>query len=426
MGMTIAEKAIARNSGLDKVISGQFLDAKIDRIVADEEFYRIHAAAVSGGLKDGLARIWDLNRFHVVIDHFQPPLNETQSVRQQLIRNLVEKYGIKYFNDTTCSIIHQVAVEKYALPGELCLGSDSHSCAWGALNSVATGMGEHELAYALTFGELWFKVPESIKIVLHGKFRETTNAKDLMFYLAQQYTASFGLYKSLEFTGPGAKSMSIDERLTIAVHTVELGGKFGIFEYDEKTEEFLNQRLELKEMVRNATPIFADPDAIYEQVIEVDLSSLEPLVAKPHSFENIGTIDEVKGIRIDQAQVGSCANGRIEDLRIVAKLIKGKKVHSGTRFLVQPASWNVYRTAMNEGLFDIMLDAGIQILSPGCHLCLGMQGRLGENENAITSTTRNHKGRLGGKNCNVYLANPQMVTASAIAGKIVDIREILK
>lgn len=425
MGMTIAEKAFARNSGLKEVHPGQYIDAKIDRIIADEEFYRIHAAAVSGGLKDGLPRIWDLERFHVIIEHFQPALNETQAIRQQLIRELVEKYKVRYFNDTSCSVIHQAAVEKYALPGELCLGSDSHSCAWGALNSVSTGMGEHELAYALCFGTLWFKVPQSIKIILHGNFSKYTNAKDLMFYLAQQYSASFGLYKSLEFTGPGAKAMSIDERLTIAVHAVELGGKFGIFEYDEKTAAFLARRPELQHMVKNATPISADSDAIYEQIVEVDLSSLQPLVAKPHNFENIGTLDEVKGTRIHQAQVGSCANGRLEDIRIVANLIKGKKVHPKTRFLVQPASWTVYRDAMKEGLLEIMLEAGIQVLSPGCHLCLGMQGRLGENENAITCTTRNHKGRLGGKNCNVYLANPQVITAAAIAGEIVDIREVI-
>lgn len=244
-----------------------------------------------------------------------------------------------------------------------------------------------------------------------------------MFYLSQRYSASFGLYKSLEFTGPGAKNMSISDRLTIAVHAVELGGKFGIFEFDGKTEAFLAQRTELQDMVKRAVPVVADSDAEYEQVIEIDLSQLEPLVAKPHNFENIGTLDEVVGTRIDQAQVGSCANGRLEDLQIVAKLIEGNKVNQKTRFLVQPSSWTVYRAAMKEGLFEIMLDAGIQVLSPGCHLCLGMQGRLGENENAITSTTRNHKGRLGGKNCNVYLANPQVVTAAAIAGEIVDIRK---
>lgn len=425
MGMTIAEKAFARNSGLKEVQPGQYIDAKIDRIIADEEFYRIHAAAVSGGLKDGIPRIWDLERFHVIIEHFQPALNETQAIRQQLIRELVEKYKVKYFNDTSCSVIHQAAVEKYALPGELCLGSDSHSCAWGALNSVSTGMGEHELAYALCFGTLWFKVPQSIKIILKGSFSKYTNAKDLMFYLAQQYSASFGLYKSLEFTGPGAKAMSIDERLTIAVHAVELGGKFGIFEYDEKTAEFLARRPDLQHLVKSATPIFADPDAKYERIVEVDLSSLQPLVAKPHNFENIGTLDEVKGTRIHQAQVGSCANGRLEDIRIVANLIEGKKVHPKTRFLVQPASWTVYRDAMKEGLLEILLEAGVQVLSPGCHLCLGMQGRLGENENAITCTTRNHKGRLGGKNCNVYLSNPQVITAAAIAGEIVDIREVM-
>ncbi|HHX26095.1 MAG TPA: 3-isopropylmalate dehydratase large subunit [Firmicutes bacterium] len=424
MGMTIAEKALARNAGLKEVHPGQYVDARIDRVVADEEFYRIHAAAVQGGLKGGLPHIYDKNRFHVVLEHFQPPLNEAQAVRQQLMRKVAKQYGLRYFQDSICAVIHQVVMEDYAHPGELALGTDSHSCAWGALNSVSTGMGEHELAYALTFGELWFKVPESIKIVLTGKLSEIADPKDVMFYLAQQHTASVGLYKSLEFTGSGARNMSLSNRMTMAVHTVELGGKFGIFEYDDKTEEFLNQRIALcKQLDAAAKPIRADADAIYEKTIEINLDEIEPLVAKPHSFENIGTLDAVRGTPIHQAQVGSCANGRLEDLRVVANMVKGRKVHKNTRFLVQPASWRVYRDAMAEGLLDTMIGSGIQILSPGCHLCLGMQGCLGENENAITCTTRNHMGRLGGINCNVYLANPKVVTAAAIEGKIVDIRE---
>lgn len=425
MGMTIAEKVLARNSGNKTVHPGQYVDAKIDRIVADEEFYRVHAAATNGGMKDGLPAIWDLDKVHVVIDHHEPPLNETQATRQQMIRELVKKYGVKYFQDMSCSVIHQFAVENWALPGELSLGSDSHSCAWGALNCVSSGMGEHELAYAMTFGELWFRVPQSIKIVLTGTFNKNTDPKDLMFYLAKNYSASFGLYKSLEFTGPGAKAMSMSQRLTCSVHAVELGAKFGLFEYDEKTAEFLERRSELKDMVKNAKPVSADPDANYEQVIEVNLSELKPLVAKPHNFENIGTLAEVKGTPIHQAQVGSCANGRLEDLRTVAEVLKGKHVHPNTRFLIQPASWQIYKDAMKEGLLEIFIDAGAQVLSPGCHLCLGMQGRLGNNENAITSTTRNHNGRLGGKNCKVYIANPRVVANAALAGEIVDISEEL-
>ncbi len=423
MGMTIAEKAFAKAAGLETVHPGQYVDAKIDRIIADEEFYRIHAAAVSGGLEEGIPRIWDKDRFHVILEHFQPSLNDMQSVRQQHMRKVAEQYGVKYFQDSICGVIHQITVERYVLPGELSLGADSHSCMWGALNCVGTGMGEHELAYAICFGKLWFKVPSTIKIIMEGKLSKWADPKDVAFYLSKKYTASFGLYKSLEFTGPGAKAMSLSNRMTIAAHAVELGAKFGIFEYDEKTGEFLDRRTELRDQLEKAVPIAADPDARYEQEIVLNLDEIEPLVAKPHNFENIGTLDEVAGIPIHQAQVGSCADGRVEDIRAVAAILKGKKVHKNTRLFVQPASWTVYRDCMAEGLFDIILESGAQILSPGCHLCLGMQGRLGDNENCITCTTRNHKGRLGGKNSNIYLANPKVIAACAIAGEIIDVRE---
>lgn len=425
MGMTIAEKTFARTAGLSTVRPGQFVDAEIERIIADEEFHRIHASAVNGGFPDGIPRIWDRDRVHVILEHFQPALNETQAIRQQMIREAVDRYGIKYFQDSVCAVVHQAAVEDYALPGELCLGTDSHSTAWGAINSVSTGMGEHELAYAMCFGKLWFKVPPTIKIVLLGRLSKYADPKDIVFYLAKKYTTGFGLYKSLEFTGPGAREMSIANRLTIAAHAVELGAKFGIFEYDEKTEEFLRRRKGMQEQVAHAVPVSADPDAVYEQTITIDLSEIQPMVVKPHSFENVCDITEAVGIPIHQAQVGSCANGRLEDLRAVAGLLKGRKVHKRTRFLVQPASWQVFRDAMAEGILDTIIESGAQVLAPGCHLCLGMQGRLGENENAITSTTRNHKGRLGGINCNVYLANPKVIAASAVAGEIVDIREVL-
>ena len=421
MGLTIAEKTFARTSGHKTVHPGQYVDAEIERIIADEEFHRIHASAVNGGLPDGIPRIWDLERVHVVLEHFQPALNETQAIRQQLIRKAIDQYGIRYFQDSVCAVVHQAAVEDYALPGELSLGTDSHSTAWGALNCVSTGMGEHELAYAMCFGKLWFRVPETIKIVLIGKLCEYADPKDIMLYLAKEYTASVGLYKSLEFTGQGARDLSISNRLTVAAHAVELGAKFGIFDYDEKTAEFLAGRAKLKDKVAGAIPVAADSDAVYERTITVDLNKIQPLVAKPHSFENVCTLKEVAGTPIHQAQVGSCANGRLEDLRAVAKIVKGKKVHKNTRFLIQPASWNVFKDAMREGILEVLIDAGAQVLAPGCHLCLGMQGRLGENENAITCTTRNHKGRLGGTNSNVYLANPKVIALSAIAGEIVDI-----
>lgn len=425
MGMTIVEKVLARAAGRDRVQPGQFVDAKIDRIIATEEFYRIHAEAVKAGMEDGVPKIWDKERFHVIIDHHQPPLNEVQATRQKLIREVVKKYGVKYFQDVTCGVVHQIAVEDYVLPGELALGSDSHSCAWGGLNCVSTGMGEHELAYALCYGTLWFKVPETIKVILEGKMHDYLSSKDIALYLAQKCSASFALYKSVEFTGSGASDMSVSSRLTLSTHIVEIGGKFGIFEYDDKTAEMLSKRKKMAHQLSWANPVSADPDACYSQEIIIDLNQLEPLVAKPHTFENVVGVSEVAGIPIQQAQVGSCANGRLEDIEAVASVVKGKKVHPETRFYVQPASWNVYRECMERGIIGTLLDAGVQVLSPGCHLCLGMQGRLTAGENCITSTTRNFRGRLGSGESNVYLASPKTIASSALVGHIVHPKEVI-
>lgn len=424
MGMTITEKIFARAAGVEQVQPGQYVDAKIDRIIATEEFYRIHAEAVRAGMKDGVPRIWDKERFHVIVDHHQPPLNEVQATRQKRIREVAEKYGVTYFQDVICGVVHQIAIEDYVLPGELALGSDSHSCTWGALNSISTGMGEHELAYALCYGTMWFKVPETIKVILEGTMHDYLSAKDIALYLAQKYTAGFALYKAVEFTGPGAESMSMSSRLTLSAHIVELGGKFGIFDYDDKTAELLARRKKMEHQLPWSNPVTADADANYCQEIVIDLDRLEPLVAKPHTFENVVNVTEVAGTPIQQAQVGSCANGRLEDFEVVASVVKGKKVHPKTRFYVQPASWNVYRECMERGIISTLLDANVQVLSPGCHLCLGMQGRLTAGENCITSTTRNHRGRLGSGESNVYLASPKTVAASALAGYIVHPKEV--
>ena len=426
MGMTIVEKVLARAAGEQSVRPGQYVDCKLDRVIAHEEFYRIHTAAQSAGLKGGLPDIWDRERFHVVLEHFQPVINPTQALRQRKIREIAEAYKLKYFDDALPGVVHRIAIEDYVLPGELGLGSDSHSCAWGALNCVGTGMGEHELVYGLIFGELWFKVPETIKIELNGRLRPGVSAKDISLWLGGKYGTAFALYKSMEFRGPGASALSMDARITLAAHAVELGGKFGLFEYDDKTAAFLKNRKRMQHQLSWAKPVSADRDADYSQTVEVDLSTLEPQVAKPHTFENVVPVSQVAGTRIDQAMVGSCANGNVDDIETVAAVMKGKRVHPKTRFLVQPNSWGVYREAMRRGFVDTLLDAGVTVLSPGCHLCLGMQGALTDGDVCLTSTTRNHKGRMGSPNADIYLAGPATVAASAIAGQIVDAREVTR
>lgn len=424
MGMTIAEKVMARAAGVESVHPGQYVDCKLDRVIAHEEFYRIHTAAQSAGLKDGLPDIWDRERFHVILDHFQPVINESQALRQRKIREVAELYKLKYFDDALPSVVHRVAIEDYVLPGELGLGADSHSCAWGALNCCGTGMGEHELAYGLVTGELWFKVPETIAVVMRGNMRPGVGSKDVALWLAGTYGTTFALYQSIEFRGPGASAMAMDARITLAAHAVELGGKFGLFEYDQVTADFLAQRKRMRHQLAWSAPVSADADARYAQTVEMDLDSLAPQVARPHTFENVVPVTEVAGTRIDQAMVGSCANGNVDDIEAVAGVVRGHKVHPKTRFIVQPNSWAVYREAMRRGHVDTLLDAGVMVISPGCHLCLGMQGTLADGDVCLTSTTRNHRGRMGSPNADIYLAAPATVAASALAGEIRDPRSL--
>jgi 3-isopropylmalate/(R)-2-methylmalate dehydratase large subunit len=422
MGMTIAEKVMSRAAGLDHVHPGQYVDCRLDRVIAHEEFYRIHACAVSAGLAGGLPDIWDRERFHVVLEHFQPVINAMQALRQRKMRELAEQYHLKYFYDATPGVLHRIVIEDFVLPGELALGSDSHSCAWGALNCVGTGMGEHELAYGLVFGELWFKVPDSIKVVLRGRLQQGVSAKDISLWLAGRHGTQFALYKSIEFHGDGARAMPIDARITLAAHAVELGGKFGLFECDDVTTEFLAHRQKTRHQLGWARPVAADPDAGYCQTVEIDLDHLGPQVAMPHTFENVVPVEDLVGTRIDQAMVGSCANGNVDDIATVAGVVRGRRVHPKTRFVVQPNSWAVYREAMRRGYLDTLLDAGVSVISPGCHLCLGMQGALADGDVCITSTTRNHRGRMGSGEAGIYLAGPATVAASALAGQIVDPR----
>lgn len=426
MGMTIAEKVLARASGNTSVQPGQYVDAKIDRLIADEEFYRMHAEAVQAGIPGGIPRIWDPERFHVVLEHFQPAMNQVQALRQKKMRELARQYTIKYFRDVTCGVIHRIAIEDFVLPGELGVGADSHSCAWGALNCVGTGMGEHELVFALTYGTIWFKVPETIKVTLTGRLPRWTCSKDIALHLGGEYSTEFALYKSIEFTGPAAADLSIDARITLAAQAVELGAKFGLFGFDQKTEEFLAGRQEMRHQLGWMRPVAADPDAAYCREVRLNLDDLEPQVARPHTFENVVPVSGVAGTPVDQAIVGACANGNPEDLAAVARILKGRKVHPRTRFLVQPNSWAVYNRCIADGTIQEILAAGAQVLAPGCHLCLGMQGTLADGEVCISSTTRNHRGRMGSGESGVYLASPMTVAASAIAGSIQPPSEVLK
>ena len=421
MGMTMAEKVLASHSGNERVVPGQIVVAKIDRTrivdiqgpLIEETFNRL-----------GIKRFWDCNKVFLPIEHQVPPSTVHDAESYAACRRIAKNMALSNFYDIgrhgTC---HQLFIEKgFARPGELVAAGDSHTCIYGALNCAARGIGEVDMLYLLCYGKLWFKVPESIKVVCTGKLPFGVYSKDLILYIAGKYGSDMGRYCSLEFYGDTIDSLSIPARMTISNMGIELGAKFALFPYDDKVKKFLADKVH-----EPYTPVYADDDAIYKQVIEIDSTSLEPYVACPHDLSNSKPLKEVAGTRIDQAFVGSCANGSIEDLRITAGILKGRQIADGVRMIIIPTSMTIYRQAMKEGLFDIFLDAGAVIETPTCGPCGGgSKGVLAAGERCISTSTRNFKGRMGSPQAEIYLATPASVAASAITGVITDPRPFLK
>ena len=420
--MTMAEKLLARAAGKQRVKAGEYVDCKLDGVLAIQGFVETHNRAIEAGLPDGLPKVFDPDKVFVMIEHHQPAVSLRTALRGVTLRALAERYQIKHFYDTTCGICHQMMVDNdHALPGQLIVGNDSHTIMYGALNCACTGIGETDMGYAIAFGELWFRVPESVRIELTGVAPSSWPVgKDVMLYLAGKYGTAFALYKSIEFVGPGVSSLSMDNRFTMSDHGVEVGAKFALFEFDGATEQFLGGR-----PVAAFAPVCADADASYVKQHTLDLSTIVPQIAIPHNFGNVRPIDEVSGIRIHQAVVGSCANGRFEDIEITARIVKGRKIHKGVRLLVSPASWTVARQCIKAGLVETILDAGGQFLDPGCQVCNVGRVYMALGEVCLTATTRNHQGRMGSKDASIYLGSPATVAWSAIKGVIADPREVL-
>jgi 3-isopropylmalate/(R)-2-methylmalate dehydratase large subunit len=421
MGQTIAEKIFSRKalSG-EPVKAGQMIEAEVDGLMIGG--LRLLDEHVEGaGMTGGLPRLWDPEKVYVMIEHWQPPGDIHLATRNKETREAARRLGVKYFHDATPGIHHQMMFDfGYVRPGELVLGTDSHTTFYGAINAAGTGIGEAEIAYAAVFGELWFQVPPTVKVVLNGSLRRYPFAKDIAMWLAAEYGDDFAQYKAIEFTGPIADAMSIDSRIVLADQSVEMGAKFGLFAADEKTLQYVTGRTQKAFQVANP-----DPDAEYERVIEVDVDDIPVWVAKPHWFKNGAPITEVAGTKIDQAIVGTCAGGRFEDISFVARMLRGRKVAPGVRFLVSPASYAVMKQCAEAGIIQDILDAGGQFLHPGCGVCQAHTGFLVDGEVNISTATRNHKGRMGTVNSFVYLAGPAAVTDSAIAGEIVDPTEVL-
>lgn len=415
MTMTMAEKILASHAGVGQVVPGEYVWCKVD--------------ATSGhmlGALDrlGVEKVWDPNRVFVVDDHLSPPPNIEVANAVKELRRLVKKYGItNFFEYGRGGILHQLFPENGMIaPGELIAMGDSHSTSGGVFNACVTNAATDAL-YILAFGELWFRVPESVKVVLDGRLPSWCVGKDVVLHVAGQLGTDFGLYKSIEYTGPVAQQMTLAQRWTIANMGVEVGAKFALFEFDEKVEEFLEKRVS-----RPYQPVTADPDAAYESTYRFDLSDLEPMVAFPNDPGNVHPVTEAQDqhIRVDQVFLGSCTNARQEDLEVAARIMKGRRVHPGVRMLVSPASQEVYRDALKAGWLEIFADAGCVVEHSTCGPCFGGHlGVLGDGEVCISSSNRNFQGRMGSPLSSVYLASPATVAAAAVAGEIVDPRQFL-
>lgn len=419
MGMTITEKILARHAGLEEVSPGQLIMAKIDLALGNDITAPI---AIAEFQKAGGKEVFDKEKIALVADHFTPNKDIDSAEQCKLLRNFARKQGIiNYFEGGTSGIEHVLLPDKGLIqPGGLIIGADSHTCTYGALGAFSTGVGSTDLAAAMLTGELWFRVPETIKFVYYGKCQKWVEGKDMILYTIGDIGVDGALYQAMEFSGEVIEQLPIAGRFTICNMAVEGGAKSGIIAPDKITEEYLQGRVN-----QPYEQLSSDRQAKYREIKEYDVSRIEPQVAFPHLPENTRGISEVGDIPIDQVVIGSCTNGRIEDLRVAAGILRGKRASAGLRLIVIPATPEIYHQALKEGLFEIFLDAGAIISPPTCGPCLGgHMGVLAEGERAVATTNRNFVGRMGHPQSEVYLTNPAVAAASAVFGRIGSPEEI--
>lgn len=425
-GKTIAEKVLgARNKAHVPVSAGDLIDARVDGLMAIN-YPWMRDTYVRMGFDDGPPNVWDPDRVFLMNEHVQPPSNVESALGNRASKLVAERLGLTHFFESEMGVCHQMMLD-YGLvrPGELLLGNDSHTTAHGGINALSTGIGNDEAAYVWAFGELYLNVPETIKVVLNGRSRPYPFGKDVILHLAGLYGDDFAQDLAVEFHGSFADDSDVATRLCIADHAVEVGAEFGVFLADEKTRSYMEDRNTNKINWQGVAP---DPDATYRRVIELDVDDLGFQVAKPYTFDNVGPVEESAGVRIDQARIGSCANGRFEDIEIAARMLEGRHVAPGVRFYISPASMYVYKQCAAAGLLSVLLEAGVQVQDPGCMICQ-TPGIVLNDETCITSTTRNYRGRFGGSRTSeaqIYLGGPATVTAAAIAGEITDPTEFLR
>lgn len=410
MGMTIAEKIITAAAGVESVRPGDIHTVNLDRMMSNDGTTHLTVDMYNNQLNH--PHIADPKKLVFIVDHNVPSDNPKTAASQKKMRDFARENGIDFWEGK--GVCHQIMMENYVCSGELIFGADSHTCSYGAIGAFGTGVGCTDFLYGMVTGTSWVLVPETVKFNLIGKLPDGVYARDLILEIIGTVGANGCNYQVMEFTGEGAKTLSISDRIALCNMAVEAGAKTGIFEPDEKAIAYL------KEHGRKPKAVYhSDPDAIYAREYTFDLSKIRPVVAKPDFVDNLCPAEEVRGIKIDEAFLGSCNNGRIEDLRVGASILKGHKVADSVRFLVVPASLEIYKQALKEGLIDIFMDAGAIVMNPNCSVCWGScQGVIGENEVLISTGTRNFKGRAGHPSSKVYLGSAATVTASAIAGKI--------
>jgi len=414
MRQTIAEKILTNHWGRE-LKAGEIAICNVDFCFGQDG---TSSLIIESFEKLGKGEVFDTSKFCMVIDHSAPSPNIGVSTIHKMMRDFGKKKSVKVF-DIGAGICHQLVPEGGAITcGDLVLGADSHTCTYGALNIFSTGVGSTDLAITLASGKNWFRVPETIKIVVNGKLPAGVYSKDIILHIIKDITSNGATYKALEFYGKTVKALSLTGRFTMANMSVEMGAKCGIFEADNKVLNWLKAHSRKK-----PHPVMADPDCVYADVKEYDVSSLAPQIAKPHEVDNVVDIDELLGERVDQAFIGTCTNGRLEDLEIAAKILKGNTVAPDVKLMVAPASRDIFLDAAKKGYIDIFVDAGAVVLAPGCGPCVGTHnGVLADGENAISTANRNFKGRMGNPKGNIFLASPATVAASAIEGRISDPR----
>jgi 3-isopropylmalate/(R)-2-methylmalate dehydratase large subunit len=411
--MTLAEKILAAHVGADTVHAGQFVEVDVDVVLSNDITAPI---AIREFEKLGVGRVFDPARVVIVLDHFTPNKDIASAEQSRVVRDFARAQGLAHFFDVGCMGIEHVLLPEQGLvvPGDVVVGADSHTCTYGALGAFATGMGSTDIAVAMATGQTWMRVPETVQVVLHGTLQPWVGGKDLILHTIGQIGVSGARYQALEFAGPAVAALSIDGRLTMANMAIEAGAKAGLFAVDQATRDYVDRRA-----LRPYRVFQPDAGATYAKRIEIDASQLEPQVAFPHLPDNVRPVSQAGEVRIDQAVIGSCTNGRLEDLRVAAEVLRGRRVHPDVRGIIIPGSQQVYLDAVREGLVEAFVKAGAAVSTPTCGPCLGgHMGVLAGGERAVSTTNRNFRGRMGHPDSEVYLAGPAVAAASAVAGRI--------